>query len=657
MIFKHISVFSSTILISLIILATLLISGCSGSGGGDVASPEMLAEIQKKREKEQAAERAEYKKKQAEKEKEQQRKKREAAEKKAEADAARQRLLGQGRLTEHPPLFDDWTDKDFYIAKVEQDRRLLEAIEYLADGCKDPTRAVRLLGELISPDTPLTKEELEKLAAKPAYKYDKQVQLLAQALVVRDTDESNELVEKIVTGQIPTDAQGVAISTAIETIANFPTPRNEPIFLDVFRQRSEGTDTLLETILAKGASASFRLTLAEYSIASNCSEHQRQNLWKILCQEDPRNLSATLLLYREDRLPESYRKILERQFASLAQSAVCQVCGFASEVEGRDSEKSKRPSERRSSQAAPISGIQRRLAALSSNRDEDAEAADQVQKNLWTDSFAQLLTRRLYQVNSLEEDGQLILLAMNTPHAEPRQMLGEVLLRNWQETPAKLDSIGFPEKVIVEPGFWVVAKRVLNESGTGNGSGRRGRSSAEMADPLRLAWQASFGKLLVRMCNRFDAAGKPVYTIGEVTGASTTVSDEVQAAENSTDTFSLASLLHPKARPVTEYKLQMPNDSISVHYLRCEELAQPEALLKYYRGKLGCPSELSGPSLCWLGTFEEEKKTEEDTLTETAPGKFRSIDVLLTIEQPGRFSDSLSGKAELSIEILLISSK
>ena len=642
---------SLALFFTLIFALILLTPGCGSSG--NQASLEEIEAVKEQRKKKEEEERAAHIKMVVAKKTEKEQKRREIEKRRTEAEAARLRLRNQSRKSEHPSLIGDWTDKDFYIAKVEQDRRLYESIEYLANYNKDPQRAVRLLGELITPGTPLTKKELDEIGVRLTYKYDKQVKLLAEALVACDTDQSVELVEKIISGKVPTDASGVAIPTLLQTIAERPTERNEPVFLNALREQREGTDKLLATIINRGASGAFRFTLAEYSMASSCPESKRQMIWDMLCKDDPRNLPAALLLYRDDRLPGAYRTILERQFAGLAQSAVCRVCGFPSEGDGNEPKKQKNKISRDSDDRD-------QLVTHLANGIGEEELITQVQNNLWNDQFSSLLAKRLYQVDSLEEDSQLILLAMNTPREEPRKMLGDLLLRNWQETPTKLGSIGFPEKVIAEPGFWLVAKHVLNKSGVSEegtvkkGSRSRGRigRQEENVDPVKMAWKQAFGKMLVAMCGRLEAAGRPVYSQEEITGASTSVASEPSSLS---DTFSIASLLHAKARPVTKCKLQMPNDSLSLHYVRCEELARPEVILKHYRGKLDGASELAGPTLCWLGALMEEESG--DAATEGDAKRFHSIDVLLKIEQNEAGAINPTGKLEISVEILLISSK
>ena len=376
-----------------------------------------------------------------------------------------------------------------------------------------------------------------------------------------------------------------------------------------------------EILSAVGASASeeFRLRLAQHAVDPATPLYQRRLLGELVLQPSLRNLSAQVLLCRDSAALADTKKTLDEYFVTYSREALRQLLGFPREL----------------SRVSPGRASRGEATAIGEATSDDPELPARVAQLLWDDPSVEAMVARLRQLDSLNNQIDIIGLASSIPRDRVRAALYETLELNWQDGPTSLNAAGLFDKAVTDPGFVVLIKMLPRGEPTPTRPAYRAQSTAgakqtgqspllqarEARERTEFDWLGASAVLLLSYCERLDAAAP----------AHAATSDRAEPGKGGAeDGAGLPLSLHEDARVVARYDAVWPDalpaaipkksvSTVELHYVRVEEKNRFKRMCDYYRRQLrGADEHVSARGL-WLDLLDDG----------SAADRKRSVDVFI----------------------------
>jgi hypothetical protein len=417
---------------------------------------------------------------------------------------------GPGEPTEKPPLPEDvtkWKGKDIQRAREEGNPKLIEAVAYIG-GRKDYKNdaTAQGLANLLKPFKPPENTPGQPnpyirggSAAQPDL-----IKAIIFALGENETPTARQTILQILQGKFPTDDERTAADAALQVmVARQSLPEFEAALLkllahpETFRPSgdpgvfspAEAQRQVLELLKSQSA-PEFRKKLAQQLAAADLTPNSP--LGEFLLQENPSNLDAQLVLYRNEDLSKELHAQLEQFFINYGSTALGQLLGLTSE----ESESATAPGSVPYAPAAPPpsyapprpspyahgGGISSSMGAgvrmnpggaptppyaapppvgplsLTPVKLSGMEQAVRMIKQIWAGPLAESLLHQLENLRGLDKDPNTILLATAIPTDPFRAALFKLLKKRPLDGPQALDAAGAADRIVTDPGLLVLVK-------------------------------------------------------------------------------------------------------------------------------------------------------------------------------------------------------
>ena len=344
-----------------------------------------------------------------------------------------------------PAVLSQWNDADFLRAREAGDPRLVAALEQRAKNPQRTPAEAEMLESLLRPAVPARRPgKRGDAAADPPAAPKGVFHAVAAALGANQTAAARQTLAGLLAGDFPeAPAEAVAEDAAVALLRQ-DSAQSEQIVLDhlVAPPSADRQDAVAAAVSAYG-SARLRRLLAQSVIDAAPPADHRQVLLALLCEPNPRNLEAQVLLYQSASADAAMRTALEKQFAAASTAALQALLGLA---EG--------PAE-----AGPPPPI----------------ACYRVAGQLWGPPLTDFLDVQHRALGAMAERPAALVLALTIPNQALRSRLRRTLSRHWSEGPQALRAAGVPGTVLVEPGVPAVLKSLLRESQRARIAGVQGR--------------------------------------------------------------------------------------------------------------------------------------------------------------------------------------
>ncbi len=425
--------------------------------------------------------------------------------------------------------------------------------------------------------------------------------IVLTALLRRDSPENEQAVLKILTASLPTAGKA----------------QDE--------QQSDSLRQKMVAIVRANGSARMRKMLANAVLEQTVSALPGKQYLPMLCEPNPLNLEAQVLIYQSEQTDNATRAKLEKQFASTGRDALEAFLGFPAQQPANP---------------PPAPDWHFSVGAV-----------------LWGPPFTDILNLQQQALTALTERPASVSLAAAIPSNAMRTNFQRTVSRHWQEGPQAIRAMGVADKGLVEPGFLAVLKSLAREN--------RARSSQPLrpAKPIKQSldaeqdsdermkstsetdWNKLIEELVRDYCRRCHMAALARAAAAYRNGVVPSL--EVRAADSPVPPY-------PNSTVNAAYRFDWPDEHVSrlpqladdilqVYYLRIEERTKPARLATYYRRQVKSCIEHPLPDGLWLDGLTEMKKED----------RTRSIDVLITRAKTGA-TPPANEEQELTVEILCI---
>ncbi|HUT13447.1 MAG TPA: hypothetical protein VMY42_23365 [Thermoguttaceae bacterium] len=549
---------------------------------------------------------------------------------------------------ERPEDVSKWMNEDFYDARKEGDPKLVEAVGLLGQRARGNANVAVNLAKLleplpeeepVEPKVPPSGRPPQVIRPRPGRTNTDLIEALVEALGANGTDEARGFLVQILAGTLPNDDDKTAVDAALETLVDNACPENEAILLraltmaEQLREAGRGEITAEELrtktlkLVESTASAQFRVKLAEYLLAANTPQTLQPVVGKFLEAEDPENLDAQLVFYKDEKWTGKIQAPVEEYFTNFSSTAMREMLGIPAEAVGK------------SPRTSPYPG---RTPGSKKTEEPDPELPYRLARTLWSAAPVAIVESRLGQLDSLETQEQLVALGSTIPVDSMRTAVYDALSRNFSDGPSGLESTGVPKTLITDPGLLPVVKMLVKKQTSTRATAIEQRDKFLQA---KEDW-ANFVPDSVRAwCDRFHAVAAAQAEADRLAG---------KAPGTSLPPGALPIELHPEAKPSAVYYLDWPGADaekltgvtpgpLKICYLRIEENARAITREGYYKRQLYVRESATIEKSVWIETFRAVPQTD----------RIVSIDVLLT--RAAESGDGDSAEAEdLVIEILTI---
>jgi len=552
---------------------------------------------------------------------------------------------------ERPKDFALWTEKDFKDARGEKDQQLAQAVEQLGQGAAiDATKVpdpVKLLAELLAPPKP--EQDPAKKPRLGPRRYGSGggkslIDAVVKALGSYHNEASRAVLQELLAGTRPSDDDKAATLAALTVLAEpRPCPIENQLILfealtnpEQFRpkgQQQEGKVTADDLwkealkLVPPIASEKFRAGVAKRLILTGVPADRKKSLGEFLEKKDPKNVEAQLILYGHKKTPQQTKTKFETQFFAWSSQALGKLLGLA-------------PVQRTGAVRSPLP---RQPARDTTQLDLDVLC--RAVRQLWSDPFVEPL---LAEVESLEEQKPLVLLAATIPVDSTRAALYQALHEHWADGGKSLEAATLATEV-TDPGLVLVVKAVVKSGAPSRAVAQEHRGKHEQISDQ---WLKVLSLLIGHWCERLYATQQARAEQGGSQAAEPGVSKPA---------FPLPFQLHAGAQPVAQYQAVWPRHvgaklpdvnlgPMKIDYVRIEQEAAANKMVDFYRRRAqvrkGDERPMEGDKGYWLDGFSIVPNTNRK----------RSVDVLITGAEE-KFDPKSKEPQELVIEILAIEMK
>jgi hypothetical protein len=344
-----------------------------------------------------------------------------------------------------PADFRQWSVPEFLSARAAGEPRLPAAIRQRAEKPLRNAEEAEMLATLLTvppPDPASGRNEIFP-SSRPLDKRELTLAILA-ALAANDTPKAHGTIVRIVDGSLPVLDDQAAVDAVLPLLVRYGTPQTEAMVLRAIVAPHElrpsgrgqvGAEGLRKAALAAvraGASPAFRCKLAESLVNRQCSVDSRNLPQGLLCERAPENLEAQAILYASGTTDPATRATLQTYLIAYSGQLVGRLLGIpiAPSVPG-------------AAGGASLSADSRLLSRMAA---------------LWEGDLATAVNQQLEQLESLQAQPGLIVLAGTIPSDAVRQTLYDTLRRNRQDGPQGLETVQLVPPACCDPGLWVALK-------------------------------------------------------------------------------------------------------------------------------------------------------------------------------------------------------
>jgi hypothetical protein len=538
------------------------------------------------------------------------------------------------QLPSLPAVLSEWKDADFVLARDKNDPRLFQALAQLAKHSRSTPEEAEMLLSLLRSQPP-SKSDSPPQPARTAL-----VRAVTAALAANNTDAAKKALCELFSGGLPAAERQAASEIAVASLVRDESPESQqtalklltesaPASLPASDSAQEEQPTIasvqkMAAIVRANASATFRKLLAGAVLEPGASASLRKQYLPVLCESNPLNLDAQVLIYQSQHTGAATRAALEKQFVVAGREALLAFMGFPTDQPAK----------------SPL----------------PPDWHYKVGDLLWCPPLTDFLNLEHQALRSLTERPASVALAATIPSGMMRADFQRTLSRHWSEGPQTLRSSDVTEKGPVEPGFLTVLKSLARENHVRSSQQQRqGRAAKQSLDTEQDSGEGprpsfesdwiKFTEDLVRdYCRRCHLAAlartAAAFQNGGASPESLPTGSPVPIYPNST----VASAF--RFDWPGDYGARLPqlaDDVMQVSYVRIEKRVKPSSVVAYYRRQVKPCIEHQLVDGLWLDGLSE--LTKEDRL--------RSIDVLITRAKSGS-PQPANEDQELTIEILCI---
>ena len=362
------------------------------------------------------------------------------------------------------------------------------------------------------------------------------------------------------------------------------------------------------------ASSRLRKALADSICETSDSTAKSIVFLPLLCESNPLNLEAQLVIYQSQVTDNATRLKLEKNLLSLSKEML-QTFFDATNHKS----------------TTPPSGN---------------NSVSSIQTQLWSTAFARFLDLQHQALTELKDRPSAVALAATIPNVIMRDNLQQTLSRHWSEGPPALKGTTAADSAWAEPGFITVLKAVSRENARkGNSQSLRPTKTTQPKNTPETKWDKLTEELVMDYCRRSHMAALARSAVAYL-------DNSTLLNENSKNDASIPLL--PGCEVSAEYRIvlpsekdsQLPNSSgndFKLHYQRIEKRMKLNKPLAFYRRQVKSCIEHPVEDGLWLDGLFELKS--EDSI--------RSVDVLITLPAKTKIK-STAEEQELTIEILCI---
>jgi hypothetical protein len=520
-----------------------------------------------------------------------------------------------------------------------------------------------------------------------------------------DSETAKTVLQQIVTGEFITEDDKIAGEAALKALVAHPNTENDAFLIRVITEPEKvrsadrkGTWTTKDVRTAalesvkKTTSIGLRTRLAQITANRVLGRAgDGDPLRDLLFAADPLNCGAQIVFYKKeiasDNASKENKNKMESQLATYSANALTQLLKIPENGSLGSSTNPLRGGQGPMGGLGPMGGRPDapREFTLSAGQQfstaggtlEVFDPTLSVAGLLWSPKTCDLLLPTLDELRSLERESDLIILASTIPQDSVRAALAKLFQRRWLDGTKTLDSVGFPDKLVTDPGLTVVVKMMPRKDNKNLGMSvplgapapRAPRAAKPGAQPPKegetlkpvqrralaeQTWFDTSAKLASAWRKRFQAAALAQKKAEEESGNPTDAQPKVPPD------FVFAA----DAKILASYHVLWPDDApkelenykparLEIHYLYAEEANKPKKAVGYYarqvQGKLSDAHVLDGA--LWLDGLRSV----------TQEGRRRAIDVFISrpnnpIGQPADFIKS-DTEVDLAIEVLTIEIK
>jgi len=567
---------------------------------------------------------------------------------------------------EKPPRPEDvstWKNEDFYDARKEGDPKLIEAVGFLSQRARGSANVAVNLAELlkllpeeepVEPETTPPGRPPQVIRPQSPRANTDLLKALIDALGANGTDQARGFLEQILAGTLPNDDDKTAVDAALATLAQNACPENEAILLraltaaEQLREAGRGEITAEELrtktlkLVESSASPRFRAELAEYLLAPNTPQTLQPLVGKFLEAEDPANLDAQLVFYKDEKWTDKIQVPLEEYFTNFSSTALREMMRIPAEAVGKSPRTSPYGGARPPT-GYPPRGYPPGTSAGGKKSDEpDPELPYRLARTLWSAEPVAIVEGRLEQLDSLEGREQLVALGSTIPVDSMRKAVYETLSANFSDGPKGLESAGLPKTLMTDPGLLPAVKMLVKKQTSTRATAVEQREKFLQA---KADWAQFVPDYVRAWCDRFHAAAAKQAEKDRLAG---------KAPRTDLPPGALPIELHPEAKPSVAYYLGWPGDHaaklagvapgpLRICYLRMEENVRAIITEGWYKRQLYVRESATIEKSVWIETSRAVPQTN----------RIVSIDVILTSAAENADGDSAEAE-DLVIEILTI---
>ena len=448
-----------------------------------------------------------------------------------------------------PDDVSKWEKADFVRARQENNSKLIEAVAYLGEKSPGSVPVAQQLADLLKKPKPSDSSSSYTSASTNAV--PGLIEAIIHALCKNGSQAARQTLIQVLSGKFAVEDDRMAVEAVLKSLFQQPSPENDDILLKVlispeeFRPSNQQTTSQPSELLTKalelvkqGASENLCIKLARNLVQKGFEPADQ--IAEFLLQDNPANLSAQLVLYQSEDLSPEAKVKLEQSFLNYSSMAIGLTMGIPTGAEGSTSTMygsawggSTPTGWERTSLGAGMPNTGATPSDTSREKISDFDRGAYLAKLLWGEPLASLMSERLGDVRLLERSAPQIVLASTIPldsiHAAMFKMLKK---RAPVEGPLPLDTAGWSDKVLTDPGVLVLVKSLprskamktapisgggMTPAQPGGYSTRRppgmdaGGAMAETAQKkmqIESEWLTSLSKMVAAWCNRLEASSQ-----------------------------------------------------------------------------------------------------------------------------------------------------
>jgi len=519
------------------------------------------------------------------------------------------------------------------------------------------------------------------------------VDAIVSALGNNRTEPAQQTIEQILAGTFQTEDDKTAVESALKVLVAHPSEKNDSLLLRLLTEpeavrplerqgpwpAKDLQNKALE-LVKQAASYQLRTKLGEYLVGRHVRIDPKEPLHELLWASNPLNCAAQLAFYLHGNIDKELKPTLEQQLLYYSSLAMRRSLGIPDDFQSGTSTGGMPMGPMMPGvppalpppalpPAQPFNPGASTPSITPANVPSNAEITAWLAGRLWSEEFQPELTSQLGS-QSLERQARLYLLAGCIPHDSVRSALAKALRKRWNDGPSHLETAGFLDWVITDPGLVPVIKMLPRKDYAANtalggrtlpptpAAGGRVAEAVQKKQQTEQDWMNCSSKLVSAWCKRLTAAAEARQKAAQEAG---------QAQELSIADAKLPEGFEVKsdARVVSFYRLKWPDElpeslsavnvsPLEVIYLRLEEINRPRKAVSFYtRQAQARTSDVRNVNNSnkdfWIDNVRAGSQKD----------RRRSIDILITTPTNYKLAPNPrdEDEADLVVEILIIEIK